>query len=36
MDESEDEEKNYEALISDIDSCEAWHDNNGTLHEQLG
>ena len=36
MDESEDEEKNYEALIAEIDSCEAWHDHNGTLHDQLG
>jgi hypothetical protein len=36
MDEAEDEEKNYEALISEIDSCEAWHDHNGSLHKQLG
>jgi hypothetical protein len=36
MDEREDEEKNYETLISEIDSCEEWHDHNGTLHDQLG
>jgi hypothetical protein len=36
MDESENEKKNYETLIAEIDSCEEWHDHNGTLHESIG
>jgi hypothetical protein len=36
MDDRDDEEKNYETLIAEIDSCEEWHNHNGSLHEQLG
>jgi len=36
MDESEDEEKNYETLMDEINSCEEYHDGIGTLHNQVG
>ena len=36
MDEREDEEKNHEALMDEINSCEKYHDGIGTLHNQVG
>ncbi len=29
-------ENAYDALIADIDRVEAWHEKNGSLHEQIG
>jgi hypothetical protein len=36
MDERDDEEKNYETLMDEINSCEEYHDGIGTLHNQVG
>lgn len=35
-DEREELEPTYDALISEIDSCEAWHEKNGSLYEVIG
>jgi len=26
----------FAALAADIDQCEAWHESNGTLHQEIG
>ena len=36
MDDRDDEEKNYETLMDEINSCEEYHDGIGTLHNQVG
>jgi hypothetical protein len=39
-DELEQAERELEAIVDsisrEIDDCEAWHDKNGSLHEQIG
>lgn len=32
----EEVEPSYDALLADIDECEAWHEKNGSLHEMIG
>ena len=34
--EREEIEPAYDALMADIDACEAWYDKNGSLHEMIG
>lgn len=38
--ETDEQEQELEALVvaldAEIDSCEAWHDENGSLHEEIG
>lgn len=35
-DEREEIEPAYDALMAEIDACEAWHQKNGSLHEMIG
>jgi len=35
-DEREEIEPAHDALLAEIDACEAWHEKNGSLHEMIG